>query len=348
MRFLVGIQLFFFSVYVCLSGCSPEVESGGEGTRFRVRVNTREAEYVEQEIRVSAKSLPARTVTLKAQTEGPVAQIGAERGHFLQKGDLIVAIDMEDRQVRLEEADSYLRQKLLEYSASLSLHQKGFEADSKLAASQAELDQARAQKEAILLDIAHTKIDAPFNGFLDKRPVEVGDFLSVGDDVGTFIELDPLRVMGYAPSVEVLPLQLDMPGYVLFLDGTRLDGVVSYIAKESRENVRTFAIELTVDNLESKIPAGMSAELVIPFRRVLAHKVPLSAVTLDDDGAFGVKVVNEQDKVVFYPADIVKSDVHHLWIQGLPARSRIITLGQGFVRSGESVNPVEEPVLGGL
>lgn len=344
MRVVTLIKLVVIGFAFFVSACSSNNKVVDEDNRFRVRVSTERAQWVEQEVQASAKTLPSRTVTLKAQTKGTVISIEAGRGCFLKRGERVVFIDPEDRVAQLEEAQSLVNQKLLEYSASVDLHKKGYEADSKLAAAQTALDQAKAKEDAILLDIKHTAISAPFDGFLDKRPIEEGDYLSIGTEVGTFVELDPLKVVGYVSGQEVLPLKIGMPGYALFLDGTRLEGALSYVAKESRENVRTFAVELTVSNPKNNILSGMSAQLIIPFRSVLAHKVPMSTITLDSEGNFGVKAVNEFDEVVFYPANIVRSDAHYLWIEGLPEQARIIVLGQGFVREGERVIPVEDPM----
>jgi multidrug efflux system membrane fusion protein len=45
-------------------------------------------------------------------------------------------------------------------------------------------------------------------------------------------------------------------------------------------------------------------------------------------------------KVIFNRINIVKSSVDGIWMTGLGSQADIITLGQGFVRIGDEVEPV--------
>jgi multidrug efflux system membrane fusion protein len=73
-----------------------------------------------------------------------------------------------------------------------------------------------------------------------------------------------------------------------------------------------------------------------------------AVLTLDDEGVLGVKIVDEADRVEFHRADIVKSTSDGVWIAGLPERAAIITVGQGFVRSGERVAAVSDQTDDGI
>jgi len=52
--------------------------------------------------------------------------------------------------------------------------------------------------------------------------------------------------------------------------------------------------------------------------------------------------VNDEDKVVFNKIAIVRAQTDGIWIAGLPDEAEIITIGQGFVNDGETVNPQPE------
>lgn len=41
--------------------------------------------------------------------------------------------------------------------------------------------------------------------------------------------------------------------------------------------------------------------------------------------------------VVFHEIEVVRAEVDGIWVTGLPEEARIITIGQGFVRNGETV-----------
>jgi len=62
---------------------------------------------------------------------------------------------------------------------------------------------------------------------------------------------------------------------------------------------------------------------------------------LNDEGAVGVKTVNDDNVVVFHPVEMVSDATDGIWLTGLPHEARIITVGQEFVAEGQTVIPVE-------
>jgi multidrug efflux system membrane fusion protein len=49
--------------------------------------------------------------------------------------------------------------------------------------------------------------------------------------------------------------------------------------------------------------------------------------------------VTDDDTVAFNPVEIVRAQTDGIWVAGLPSKARIITVGQGFVAEGETVDP---------
>ena len=108
------------------------------------------------------------------------------------------------------------------------------------------------------------------------------------------------------------------------------------------EATRTFQVELEIDNNDGQLRAGGTAELRIPAETVLAHRISPSLLTLDDAGNVGIKIINESGEVEFHVADVALSTSDGIWVAGLPETATIITVGQGFVAPGSTVNAVAE------
>ena len=100
---------------------------------------------------------------------------------------------------------------------------------------------------------------------------------------------------------------------------------------------RTFAIELEVDNPDFELRAGITARMEIETEKVMAYRISPALIAFQDDGSFGVKIVDEDNRVVFVIGDIVSSEPDALWLGSLPEKMRLITSGQGFVRDGDEV-----------
>ena len=85
----------------------------------------------------------------------------------------------------------------------------------------------------------------------------------------------------------------------------------------------------------------------IPTGGTQAQFVSPAILSLNTDGTLGVKTVDSENKVVFNKIAIVRAQTDGIWIAGLPEEARIITIGQGFVNHGETVNPQDETALKG-
>ena len=69
-----------------------------------------------------------------------------------------------------------------------------------------------------------------------------------------------------------------------------------------------------------------------------AHKIPPSILTLLDDGTVGVKALNKENEVVFYPTSTVKDTVDGMWVTGLPNDVNLIVTGQEYVSIGDKIS----------
>jgi membrane fusion protein, multidrug efflux system len=309
---------------------------------IRVAVRKSVAERVVRDIVVSGRTEPNRFVEIKAETEGRVVEIGADRGSRVAAGQRIAALDVRDRQARIAEAEALIAQHELQYQAAKRLEGQQLIAEAQIAEAYARLVGARATLEQIQLDLARTAISAPFDGLLEDRSVEIGDYVGIGDPIARIVDNDPLISVGELSEREIGALSIGSAGRAQLVSGEIVEGVIRYISPVADQGTRTFRIELAVPNADSRLPAGLTAQLRLPAAEIEAHFLSPALLTLDDAGNIGVKVVDEWNKVRFYEVDIVRSANDGIWVTGLPEEARVITVGQGFVAIGEIVQPIGE------
>jgi len=308
--------------------------------RTQVQAKVFEASEMLREMSIYGQSEPKRRVTVRAEVAGRVSEVNIPRGAAVQKGDLLLHLSEDDRPQRLEQARAALQQRELEYEGAKSLKNKGLQAERQLAEALALLRAARAELKRAELNLQHTRVVAPFGGVLQARHVEVGDYLSVGDPLAEVVELDPMLISGNVSESEVGELRLGMAARAELSNGTILEGTISYIAPSADASTRTYRIEMQAANPPPHQRGGMSASIRIPRDAVAAHKVSPALLSLDDAGVLGIKSVDEDGTVRFYPVEILKSERDGLWLGGLPASLALITVGQGFVRAGDHVDVV--------
>lgn len=320
---------------------APAAVDGASGDRAkpltRVQVAPFAADQVMRDVIIHGQTAARRQVTLRAESAGTVAAVPVARGRRVKAGEVLVRLRADDRRERVAQAESLVRQRRLEYEATQSLKSQNLNAERQVAEAHALLEAAKADLKAAQLRLQHAEIRAAFDGVLEQRPVEVGDYLGVGDPAALLVELDPLLAVGDVSEQQVDALSPGMTGEVRLADGRRLSGHIRYVASMADVSTRTFEVEMELDNPGGAIPAGLTAEMRIPTGEVAAHRISAGLLSLDDAGRIGVKRVDEVGTVHFEPVQVVRSEADALWVSGLPEQARLITAGQGFVRAGDRV-----------
>ena len=85
----------------------------------------------------------------------------------------------------------------------------------------------------------------------------------------------------------------------------------------------------------------MTAEILVRAEAADAVILPRSVVTLSAAGDLGIRAVDKDSKVVFFPIDLVDDTPTGLVLAGIPADARVIVAGQEMVTEGDVVKGVE-------
>jgi multidrug efflux system membrane fusion protein len=307
-----------------------------------VRVRTQSAEEIMRTVVVNGETAPARVVDMAAETDGRIEFVGVDRGANVERNAVIVRLDERDRNARLAQAEATLRQREVEYQGRLKLKGESYVSEAQLQEAIAQLETAKAELKRAQLDLEYMTIRAPFDGALQERHVEVGDFVKAGDPIARFIDNRSIIVTANVSEFDAGYVQTGQTAQAQLATGETIQGTIRYVAPVADSATRTFTVELEVDNSDGNLRAGGTAELQIPAERVLAHRISPSLLTLDDAGNIGLKIINDDGEVEFVVADVALSSSDGVWVAGLPDLATIITVGQGFVVPGTMVNAVPE------
>jgi membrane fusion protein (multidrug efflux system) len=134
--------------------------------------------------------LAPRSIALRNEVAGTVRYVGLEPGRIVDAGALLVAFDVsvESAELRAQEAQARLAQTSLERVDRMA---------SRGAASAMELDNARAERDVALAQVARTRaliarktIRAPFRARVGMSDVHLGQFLESGTQLTTLQGVD--------------------------------------------------------------------------------------------------------------------------------------------------------------
>ena len=259
-----------------------------------------------------------------------------------------------ESKARLSEAQARLAEAEINDRAASRLSEGGFASETRVASTTAAVVAARAGVEAANSGVASaaagiksaaagvasaenelSKLDlhAPFSGLLESDTAELGSLLQPGSLCGTIIQLDTIKLVGFVPEASVDRVELGARAGARLSSGREILGEVTFISRSADMTTRTFRVDVEVPNPDLSIRDGQTAEIAIQADGEAAHLLPQSALTLDDTGQLGVRVVKE-GRADFAPVSVLRDTQDGIWITGLEPQIDVIVVGQEFVTDG--------------
>lgn len=274
-----------------------------------------------------------------------------------------------EAQAALAEAEARVREAQINLTAARSLSEGGFASETRLVSAEATLEGAlagvqRARAGVIAAragiqsgeaavataqkEMERLTIRAPFAGVLEIGTAELGALLQPGAACATVIQLDPIRLVGFVPEIDVAKITVGAPAGARLTSGRQVQGQVTFLSRAGDETTRTFRVEVQIPNDDLAIRDGETAEILVQAEGRMAHLLPQSALTLDDEGALGVRAVDAESRATFAAVDLLRDTVEGVWVAGLPDTLDVIVVGQEYVTEGVAVAPTMRENLDGV
>ena len=196
------------------------------------------------------------------------------------------------------------------------------------------------EKDSVLcslgvVELNRTEVKAPFSGFIEQI-VKPGNFLERGQVCATIIQLNPIIFVAEVPEFNINKVETGQDVDIRLVTGEFLNGKLTFVSKSASPSTRTFKVESQIENKNGIVRDGITAEMTIKTKLVMAHKISPSILLLNDGGKIGIRSV-ENDIVKSHNITILEDSESGLWITGIPKELELIVQGQGFVEDGQKV-----------
>lgn len=182
----------------------------------------------------------------KAQAELAQARQSYERAQELRRRELVSKQTIDD-------AETTLQSKQASYEAALQ-NARNLRAD---------IDASEAAMRLADRQLRDTAIRAPFDGYIQKRLVSLGEYVKVQTPVMAVVKIDPLKVTAEIPEKMAPWIKVDQP-VELRVDAypdKPISGKVSRISPAVNTATRAFPFEALVPNGEGRLKPGTFARV---------------------------------------------------------------------------------------
>ncbi len=209
---------------------------------------------------------------------------------------------------------------------------------SQVANLETQLANIKSKIKNIKIDIDNTKISSSFSGIINNSYVEIGDYVRPGNVLFSVVDLNPIKIQGYLSESDINKVKVGTKAIVSNSNSITKTGEISFISPTAETSTRTFEITIEANNDDLLFKSGITSSITIKGSSMKAHKIPPSILTLLDDGTVGVKALNNDNIVIFYPTTTVKDTIDGMWVSGLPDEVALILSGQEYVNIGDKIS----------
>ncbi|NQY82836.1 MAG: efflux RND transporter periplasmic adaptor subunit [Alphaproteobacteria bacterium] len=308
-----------------------------EQKAFLVTVIESRAESFARQIKVNGRTQASRSSAIKAELSAKVTEINGVDGERVAAGDILVRLSKDIRPAAYASALAQLESSKKNFDAVKNLFSSGYQSELEVLRAKESFVRARQNVTQAKKALDDTTITAPYAGVLQNMAVELGDLTNSGMVVAQLIDLDPIEVVTYVSERELNQVHLGQSAKIILISAEIFEGTVHFIAPSSDVRTGTFEVRLRLANPDTHLLEGISSEVTIFTGETLAHFQSKSVLTLNDQGTVGIKAVDAQNVVAFYPVEIIEDTRDGVYLGGLPTTLSLIVVGQDFVKPGTAV-----------
>ncbi len=253
-------------------------------------------EVVTPYLDATGNTVAVNQVDLEARVEGFLTDIDYVDGSFVPKGKTLFVIEQPPYQAKLEQAKAKVQSLQANRAYAQAQLQRQMDLAPKGYSTQADLDQARAKRDALDADIldakagvelatinlGYTNVQAPFDGVVTNHLQSVGALVGVGapTKLATIVQIDPIWVTFNLSEQDVLRIRANMakhgykPGDIdkvpvevglMIEDGFPHRGHLDYAAPEVDPSTATLMVRGIFENKDRGLLPGYFARVRVPL-----------------------------------------------------------------------------------
>lgn len=295
-----------------------------------VEVATVQAKPLERKITVTGSLRANQGVTVSSEIPGRITQIYFQSGSKVAANAPLVQLNKSVLEAQLMQSKARLGLAKLNYGRMLALIKTKVISQADFDASRSAFNTAESEVAQYQAQLDQTLIKAPFAGKLGLSAVNVGDYVTAGQQLVKLESINPIEVEFSVPEVYLSKLSIGQNVNIIsdaYKDQI-FNGTIYAIDSTVNLNNRTIAVRATIPNPEEKLVSGAFVTVTIDMStKANSLLIPQIAILYDSGVTYVYKIVDQKAvKAAISLGDRDNTNVEV--VRGLNKNDVIVTAGQ--------------------
>jgi RND family efflux transporter MFP subunit len=319
-------------------GSGSEAESGGPSAAVPVQVAEVRRQTISSFIETNGTLEAENEVDIESRVSAPIVELKVEEGFEVRKGDLLARLDDREFHARAEISRVTLQEAEAASRRAESLRESQLISPEAYDQTVTRLETARAQYKSDLIQLGYTKIEAPFDGLIVARYINLAEQVGSSTPLFRISDFKPLLCPIQVPERELPKLRLGQRAYLTFDAWSEERFQAEILRIRPVVDAATGTVKVTLDvDARGRLRPGMFAKVFVETEtRNETLVIPKAALSLE---SIGDTVYVAEDGVAsrrnvtlgFREGDLVEV------LSGLEVGESVIVLGQDGLSNGTPV-----------
>ncbi len=291
-------------------------------------------------------------LNIKPEISGKIVKIDSEEGDFVKKGQVLAQVEttqyqnqikakeaqIQSTKAQLEEKKAFFEKRKLLYEKNLISEEEFLSAKTAYETVLNQLKSLEAELENLKKNLKETFIKSPFTGFVNKRFVSLGDYVTPNSKTFNVVSTEEMKAVFKVPQKIFKHIKRGKNIEIVVKDYGKFNSKVIYTSPKFDQNSLA-TIKTSIKNAVNLRP-NMYAVAVVKYDKKVGYQLPEQAVQLFKNETFVYVVENGKAKKI--PVEVIFQEFGKVYVKGNLQNKKVIVQNAFKVREGTPVKIVQE------
>jgi len=284
---LVQLLTILFTIILINSCSETEVDQEKmvtEKNLVNVEIENIQGEKYTSYIKVIGVVQPLNKANLSFLEGGRIKSFLKNKGSYVIKGETLAVLDNAVVKASKDAAKARYDFAEINFKKQKKIFDENISSEFQYLKSKSERDQAKANYELMNARYNNTFIIANFDGIIDAKFIEEGEFAPPGSPVISLIQNSKVKIVAGVPEKFAAKIKSNQKVKIK-VGSNSIEGKISFVGATLDVNNRTFSTEVIVQNKNKLLKPGMISEVSIEqksYPKIVT--IPDDVVTRTDNG----------------------------------------------------------------